>query len=203
MAILDLIFPKNCLECGHSGKYICESCVKEIRPGGWTSKTTYSIFRYEGIIRKAILALKYKYSTDIVDELADCVLSVLRNSKFSVHSSELTLVPIPLHWYRKNVRGFNQSEEVGKLLAQKMNWRFTPDLLIRTKSTIPQAQLTGSARRENLHGVFSFNPKILISKYPNIVLFDDVLTTGSTLLEASKVLREGGVKRIFCLTIAK
>jgi len=200
MAILDLIFPKNCLECGHSGKYICESCFKKIRPGGLTSKTAYSIFRYEGVIRKAIIALKYKFSTEITQELTEVCVKNLDAIRFPLPT---TLVPIPLHWYRKNVRGFNQSEEVGKLLAQKMNWRFTPDLLIRTKSTIPQAQLTGSARRENLHGVFSFNPKILISKYPNIVLFDDVLTTGSTIVEATKVLKSSGFNNIIGLTIAR
>ena len=200
MAILDLIFPKNCLECGHSGKYICESCFKKIRPGGLTSKTAYSIFRYEGVIRKAIIALKYKFSTEITQELTEVCVKNLDAIRFPLPT---TLVPIPLHWYRKNVRGFNQSEEVGKLLARKMNWRYIPDLLIRTKSTVPQAHLTGSARRENLYGVFAINPSISIPEYPNIILFDDVLTTGSTLLEASKVLREGGVKRIFCLTIAK
>ncbi len=201
MAILDLFFPKKCLECNISGKYICSSCLKKVKKNGWNSNWVYSVWRYRGVIRKAILALKYKYSTDIAEELAIHLSRVLKRE--NINLDEACLVPIPLHWYRKNFRGFNQSEEVGKLVAKKMDWKFIPDLLIRIKSTIPQAQLTGSARRENLHRVFSLNPNILISKYPNIILFDDVLTTGSTLLEASKVLREGGAKRIMCLTIAK
>jgi len=83
-----------------------------------------------------------------------------------------------------------------------MDWKFIPDLLIRNKSTVPQVQLTGSARRKNLRGAFVLNPVcVLHSTY--YILFDDVLTTGSTLLEASKVLRAGGAKRILCLTIAK
>ncbi len=199
MAILDLIFPKKCLECGQSGKYICENCLKKIPPGGWTSKTVYSIFKYEGVIRRAIIAFKYKYSTEIACELAEVCVKRLNFLLPSDHC----LVPVPLHWYRQNFRGFNQSEEVGKLVAKKMNWKHNTNLLIRTKSTTPQAQLTGSARRENLQGVFSLNPNIPVPKYPNIVLFDDVLTTGSTLLEASRVLRAGGVGRILCLTIAK
>jgi ComF family protein len=201
MAILDLIFPKNCLECKANGKYICASCLKKVKKNGWNSDWVYSTWRYQGVIRKAILALKYKYSTDIAEELATHLSRVLK--KENIDFENACLVPIPLHWYRKNVRGFNQSEEVGKIVAKKMNWKFVPNLLIRTKSTIPQAQLTGSARRENLCGVFSLDPKIILSRYPNIILFDDVLTTGSTLLEASKVLRAGGAKRILCLTIAK
>ncbi len=201
MAILDLFFPKKCLECNISGKYICSSCLKKVKKNGWNSNWVYSVWRYKGVIRKAILALKYKYSTDIAEELAIHLSRVLKRE--NINLDEACLVPIPLHWYRKNFRGFNQSEEVGKLVAKKMDWKFIPDLLVRNRATTPQAQLTGSARRENLHGVFSLNPNILISKYPNIILFDDVLTTGSTLLEASKVLREGGAKRIMCLTIAK
>ncbi len=201
MTILDLIFPKNCLECKAPGGYICRDCLKKVKKNGWNSDWVYSVWKYQGVIRKAILALKYKYSTDIAEELATYLARVLKRE--NINLDEVCLVPIPLHWYRYNFRGFNQSEEVGKLIAKKMGWKFVPDLLIRKKYTTPQAQLTGFARRENLHGVFLLNPSISISKYPNIVLFDDVLTTGSTLLEASKVLRVGGAKRIMCLTIAK
>lgn len=202
MAILDLIFPKNCLECKVSGKYICSSCLKKVRKNGWNSNWVYSVWKYQGVIRKAILALKYKYSTDIAEELATHLSRVLKRGNIDL--DEACLVPIPLHWYRYNFRGFNQSEEVGKLVAKKMGWNFVPDLLIRKKHTTPQAQLTGSARRQNLRGAFLLNPNYSLStiRYP-LVIFDDVLTTGSTLLEASKVLREGGAKRILCLTIAK
>jgi len=200
MAVLDLFFPKKCLECGLSGKYICENCLKKVPPRGWTSKTAYTIFKYEGVIRKAIISLKYKYSTDIAEELATHLTRVLKRE--NINLDEACLVPIPLHWYRYNFRGFNQSEVVGRLIAKKMDWKFIPDLLIRNKSTVPQVQLTGSARRKNLRGAFVLNPVcVLHSTY--YILFDDVLTTGSTLLEASKVLRAGGAKRILCLTIAK
>jgi len=200
MNIIDLIFPKKCLECGQPGKYICENCLKKVPPGGWAGKEVYGLWKYEGVIRKAIIALKYKYSTQIVDELAEICVERLSAISYTLSA---TLVPIPLHWHRKNFRGFNQSEEIGKRVAKEMGWKFIPDLLVRQKSTVPQVQLTGSARRKNLKGVFAVSPSILVSKYPSIVLFDDVFTTGSTLYEASKVLREGGVKRIMCLTIAK
>lgn len=186
-------------QAGQPGKYICGDCLKKVRPGGLTSKTTYSIFKYEGVIRKAIITLKYKYSTEITQELAEvCVRKLLTIN----HWPSAILVPVPLHWYRKNVRGFNQSEEVGKIIAKKMGWKFIPDLLIKIKSTRSQVELKGSARRRNLRNVFVLNPVyVLHSTY--YILFDDVLTTGSTLLEASKVLRGGGAKRILCLTIAK
>ena len=201
MAILDLFFPKNCLECKAPGKYICSSCLKKVKKNGWNSNWVYSVWRYQKVIRKAIIALKYKYSKDIAEELATHITRVLKRENIDLDKA--CLVPIPLHWYRYNFRGFNQSEEVGRSIAKKMNWKFVPDLLIRTRSTIPQAQLTGSARRKNLQGVFSLNPNRLVPSAYCLVLFDDVLTTGSTLLEASKTLRAGGATRILCLTIAK
>ena len=201
MDILSFLFPKKCLKCGKPDKYICEDCLKKVPPSGCTNRETYSCFKYEGVIRKAIIALKYKYSTEIACELAEVCVKNLYAVRFSLSA---TLVPVPLHWYRKNFRGFNQSEEVGKLIAKKMDWKFVTDLLIRNKSTNQQAQLTGSARRQNLRGVFALNPNYPLSavRYP-LILFDDVLTTGSTLLEASKVLKAGGAKRILCLTIAR
>lgn len=162
---------------------------------------TISIFRYEGVIRKAIIALKYKYSTEIAKEIADICVKNLKSMNFV--SRSYLLVPIPLHWYRQNIRGFNQAEEVGKLVAKGMNWKYEPDLLNKEISTKPQVGLKSSARRENLKNVFTVSPKILVSENSKIILFDDVFTTGSTLSEATKVLKQVGVKKVLGLTIAR
>jgi ComF family protein len=201
MGILDLFFPKACLECGKEGKYICESCLKKVRKVGF-AKDKLSIFRYEGVIRKAIIALKYKYTTEVAKELADICVRNLKST--NLINKNYLLIPIPLHWHKQNVRGFNQAEEIGKLVAREMNWKYEPNLLIKKVSTKPQVGLKGSTRHENLKGVFSLssNYSLITNRYP-LILFDDVLTTGSTLSEASKTLRKAGVKRIFWLTIAK
>jgi len=200
MNILDLIFPKKCLECGLPGKYICENCLNKVPPGGWIKRDVYSAWKYKGVIRKAIIALKYKYSTEIAKELADLCVKKLYAIRFSLSA---VLVPIPLHWHRKNFRGFNQSEEIGKKVAEEMGWKFIPNLLVRKKSTAPQVQLTVLARRKNLRGVFVLSPNYSLSavRYP-LVLFDDVFTTGSTLYEAMKVLKGAGCKKVWGLTIA-
>lgn len=208
MNILNLIFPKKCLECGKVGKYICKECLQKVPPSGWAKGDleVYSLWRYQGVIRKAIIALKYKYATEVVNELADRCVQKLLISHFSLFT---TLTPVPLHWRRQNFRGFNQSAEIGKIVARRMGWKFIPDLLIRKKSTTPQVELKGSARRQNLKNVFAVSPNILrhsvefLSQYPSIVLFDDVFTTGSTLKEAAKVLKQSGVKNVRGLTIAR
>ena len=201
MNVLDLIFPKTCLGCGKEGQYICGDCLKKVGRGG-IDKNSISIFKYEGVIRKAIIALKYKYSTEIAEELADACVQKLNS--LNLIANHYLLIPVPLHWKRLNERGFNQSEEVGKIIAKKMNFQFEPNLLIKNKPTNPQVGLRGDARRKNLSGVFSLNPNYsLISNHYSLVLFDDVFTTGSTLKEATKVLENVGFENIWRMTIAR
>ena len=201
MNILDLIFPKSCLECGRSGGYICEACLAKVGRGR-TSRYSISLFKYEGVIRKAIIALKYKFAFDIAKELAEACVSKIRSSPYLLVPNAC-LVPIPLHKTRQNWRGFNQAEEVGKLLADKLGWKFEPNLLLRKTSGKPQVGLKGKARHENIKDVFEVNTNIQknIGK-STVLVFDDVYTTGSTMREAIKTLSKRGFKRVFGLTIA-
>lgn len=199
MDILNLIFPKTCLECGKEGKYICGDCLAKVRKYG-SYQGTFSIFRYGGVIRKAIIALKYKYSTEIAKELADICVKNLKSMNLT---KSYLLIPIPLHRHRQNVRGFNQAEEVGKLVAKGMNWKYEPNLLNKKISTKPQVGLKSSARRENLKDVFTVSANVSVSKNSKVILFDDVFTTGSTLGEATKVLKQAGIKEVLGLTIAR
>lgn len=225
MSILDILFPVSCLECGKEGKYICDNCIKKVEvicrfnP----STNTFSIFKYNGVVRKAIIALKYKFATDVSEELVDICTNKLKNN---LPITKAVLIPIPLHTKRQNWRGFNQSEILGKLIAEKMSWKFEPNLLMRTLASKPQVGLTKSERVRNISGKFAVNDealRVILSdgelvepesnrSSPNFVIFDDVLTTGSTLQEAMKVLQKAipacpplaeASRRITGLTIAK
>lgn len=198
MNILDFIFPKYCLECGKSGKYVCNECVSKVLDGTF-DKNNFAVFKYKGVIRKAIVSLKYKFASDIADELVSVTVDRLKSTKFH----NITLIPIPLYKQRENWRGFNQSELLGKKIADKLNWNFIPDLLIRIKNTHPQVNLKGDERRKNLSGVFTINPNFKLHAKYSILLFDDVYTTGSTIKEAKKVLEKAGYKKIYSLTIAR
>lgn len=220
MNLLDLVFPKTCLGCGGEGKYLCSNCLEKLRilkpvcpycekPSidGFTHskcRRVYgldgltSIWDYQGVIKKAIMALKYKYSTEVGKELADSFVRQLLTRSDLVRG---ILVPIPIHWYKENVRGFNQSEEIGKYIARQMGWEFNPELLIKTRSTISQVELTVKERKQNLKNTFALNSKFQLPD--SIILFDDVFTTGSTLTEAAKVLKHAGMERVWGLTIAR
>lgn len=202
--LLDVFFPKFCLECKKSGKYICQPCINKVRLlNRFDPKTqTFSIFRYQGVVRKSIIKIKYNFAFDIAKELADVCISHL-NIKF--HTQDIILIPIPLHKKRENWRGFNQSEILGKLIAKKLNWKFEKDLLIRPIASKPQVGLKRSDRERNIRGKFAVNSAKLSLTRTNItyIVFDDVATTGSTMKEAIRMLKESGAKKVLGLTIAK
>ena len=221
MGILDLIFPKTCLGCGVEGKYLCEKCLGELKllapacpycekPSidGFAHTKCHkkygldgltSVWDYEGAIKKAILAFKFKYSTEVGKELASSFIQELMIRGPLI--KEPTLVPIPIHWYRENVRGFNQSEEIGKSVALGMGWEFNPELLAKIRPTTSQVELTVEQRKQNLKGVFALNLKFKLPE--SVILFDDVFTTGSTLKEAAKIIKHAGVQKVWGLTIAR
>jgi ComF family protein len=157
-----------------------------------------SLWKHTRGIRKAIAGMKYKFAFEIAKELAEHAAKKITEEKLFFPENSV-LVPIPLYWHRKNWRGFNQSEEIGKLISKKLGWGFDRDLLVRKASKKPQAGLKREKRKTNIKGVFS------LMKSPDknmpIILFDDVWTTGSTVKEATRILKEKGVKRVNCLTL--
>src|SRR4030042_7083923 len=225
MNIIDLIYPKKCLECGKDGVYICDDCLSEVgKPqlvclmcrrsskDGMTHINcrerfsidyNYSSWKYTGVIRKAILKLKYNFVLDIVNELSDKFVEKLKHDT-DIMPKNASICPIPLHHSRKNWRGFNQSEVLAKRVGKDMGWRFYPDLLLRKKLTKPQTELKGGERKDNIKGVFEFNSRYSFSKtHTPIIILDDVLTTGSTIKEAAMVLKRNGFEVVWGLTIAR
>lgn len=232
MSLFDLFYPKRCVRCGRVGTYFCAACIKRVKlhfpqvcpvcerasldgvthgrcKRGYSPDGLTSIWSYEGAPRKLIHKLKYKYVSEIALSLASAAAGVLKSTERSTPYSpnyrrdKFTLVPIPLHWIRRNLRGFNQVEEVGKILAALMGWDVKP-LLSRKKLTKSQVGLKGKERGKNIAGAFglvspySLNP----NPYP-LILFDDVWTTGSTIREATRVLKKSGFKKVWCLTLAR
>lgn len=224
--LLDFLFPRRCLGCGQWGKYFCQNCLKEIKPlekqvcpvcekpavsGKTHSKcqTKYSldgltsIFLYEGVIKEAITKLKYKFVTDLAEELI--ALGVKHLPSPIIHHTSYILVPVPLHPRRRRWRGFNQAELLGKMLAEKFNWQVQTDILLRHRHTKPQIKLKPKERKQNIRGAFRINPKTIYNLKPNAyyLLFDDVWTTGSTLRECGQVLKRAKLKQVWGLTLAR
>ena len=201
--------------CGKNGRYFCSSCIEKIDPlypqikfGVWPLNFLISIFPYKATIRKAIIKLKYGFASNLSDELIELAVRLIERKHFSFLNN-LVLVPIPLYWRRKNWRGFNQTEILGRKLAERLSFNFCSDLLIRIRATQPQAKIKGKEakkkRRKNVLGVFKINAKYQTSiiNHQSFILFDDVWTTGSTIKECARILQSAGVKKVFGLTLAR
>lgn len=229
MDILDLIFPKECLSCGKEGNYFCRKCqgkinkVSQICPvcekssfNGDThllckSKNSldglYSFFQFEDIIKEAIHKIKYEYATDLFNELFTVIFREWEESRDTlvllnkfIAQKEPILLPVPLHWHKENIRGFNQSTVFGKALAKKLNLSLKEDILEKIKPTVSQTTLGPKERKENIRGIFKLKRQV---RDLNIILIDDVWTTGATMKEAVRVLKNGGAEEIWGLTIAR
>ncbi len=191
---LDLIFPKNCYYCGHQGYYFCPDCQKKLptRPLVVSPPQPLvgllSLFAYDRSFRRAILDLKYRFVTDLIPELSQLVFCKLNSdypNLFSFwRSRSFVLVPVPLHPFRQNWRGFNQSALIASRLSQILQLD-CQNLLIRRLNTPSQTSLSPSARSQNVDSAFSLS--LSVPPPPaNIILVDDVYTTGSTLVSAAK-----------------
>jgi predicted amidophosphoribosyltransferase len=155
--ILDFIFPKRCVGCGKIGKYFCETCVSTIRiiktneaicpvcekPAidGITHprcRTRYAIdgltsfFRYDGIVKKGIKAVKYRFVSDLAEEFINLIPSSFFQLTINYEQSTM-LIPIPLHPSRLRYRGFNQAEILGKYVSKRLHVPMKMNILYRIK----------------------------------------------------------------------
>jgi competence protein ComFC len=200
---------------------ICPVCEKPAIDGATHPgcKTRYSIdgltsfFRYDSVTKKAIKSIKYRF----VSSLAEEFVSLIPDSSFSqitMNDERLTVfVPIPLHPSRLRERGFNQAEIFGKILAKRLHIVMNTNMLHRTKKTTPQVEMRDrKTRLKNMDGVFAISPNFDKSQLElrnvknsklQIVLFDDVFTTGATMRAAASILRHHGVQSVWGVTIAR
>lgn len=193
------------------GGLVHQNCQRPYGPDGLTS-----IFAYQGVIEKAIKKLKYKFVSDLAKDLVELFLSFCGEDKTFAQvclSRNVFFVPIPLHSARFRWRGFNQAELLGRMIAENLKINFLPDLLLRVKNTKPQVELDKNERQANLRGAFTpnKNSKFIMPSSRDfcemhdseLIIFDDVWTSGATLREAAKVLKRNGAKKVWCLTLAR
>lgn len=152
--------------------------------------------------------IKYRRVTDAIPELCRLVISTMQDRRQSALSNFLNtkpvLVPIPLHARRKKERWFNQSELMVEHLALELHLRVESAFLIRRTFTQSQAGLPKYERQRNIKSAFeTIQARIKEEAISNIILFDDVWTTGSTMREAGNVLKRSGVKNVWALTVAR
>lgn len=202
--ILDLFFPKFCVECGKFDTYLCPKCANQIeyQALSFTPRDSYLerilvMSDYSQMSKKLIATFKYQGVRGIGK-----LLGYLAYQSLSFPKVEL-IVAIPLHPKRFVKRGFNQAEIIAQSLAKEAKIPYLP-LLVRQKHLSAQAKIKDHLKRQQrVKNIFSINPLYPIKVLPESVLVvDDVTTTGATLNECARVLKKIGIKKVYGLAIA-
>lgn len=202
---INLVYPCRCPYCNDvifQGKQSCKKCETKLERKAIISQLENGIcisaFEYNGFYRDAVHRLKFGGNCNYAEQIAISIYKAIEenyNGKVDI----VTYIPFAKSEYTK--RGYNQSQLIAKYISMQYGNKAVP-LLIKSKDNKPQKELSKQERIENVRNVFTFNPKYDI-KGKNILLIDDVCTTGATLNECSRVLLNNGCNSVVCGTYAK
>lgn len=222
--VADSLFPMYCLGCEVEGNFLCDMCSIQLEMAnqqcivchklsidGATHDRCqtklgvdklYSVFDYhDDLVSKLIIYGKYKFLPEVYKNLGSLMAQNIACNLLKLGKID-AVVPIPLHRFRMRWRGFNQSEILAEQISTELG---VPIIyyLTRIKNTKVQKDLgEEKIRKENIRDAFYLNDSVNIQNL-NIAIVDDVITTGSTLKEATKLLKDAGANKVICLTLAR
>jgi len=218
---LDWLYPPNCGGCGQSGARWCMECSQntlEIEPpicpicGNpnineepcrrcWLSTPLYSSLRsytiFNGSIREAIHRLKYRRDIGLGEVLSRPMITSLQKLNWSLD----IITSVPLGLVRFDERGYNQATLLARPMALCLEVPFSSRVLTRIRETRTQVGLTVKERRENMADAFRADSKLVKGK--NILVVDDVVTSGATLNACAKALLDGGASKVYGFSLAR
>jgi len=222
---VDMLFPLSCLLCGREDVWLCPDCQRQlarydatrcpnctagVKPHAFCPACSREaqldalciLYSYDDpTVEELVQTLKYRYATSLSSVFTD-LFSLRKTELSSFIGKESVIVPIPLHSKRERERGFNQSAILAKSIASCLNARYDQGILKRTRYTEPQAQLNKEGRKQNMRDAFICVDSLAVSN-KNVILIDDVATTGTTLESAASALRKCGVRSVRGLAFAR
>lgn len=210
--ILDSIFPPVCGVCGKINRnWLCDNCKNRIDKLEESididiqlSKVHFEkliyIFKYKGLIRKLILKYKFNDCAYLYNFFGAIILN--KEKYCRILKSYDIIIPVPMYEKKKAERGYNQTELISKEIALKLDIKLGKNVVQKVKNTKVQSTLSREERKQNIKNAFSVNNKEdIINK--RVIIFDDIYTTGETVNELSRVLKESGAKEILIFVLAK
>lgn len=209
--IINLIFPKVCGICDKICKDdICNHCNKKINNIKRNKKHIYLaknfdthmyIFDYKDLIRNKIIRYKFQDKGYLYKTFSKIIVNDKKICGFLENYD--IIIPVPISKQRKQTRGYNQTELIAKSITKSIQkLEYSSDILLKIKETIPQSKLDSKKRKQNILDAYKIKD-ITKVKNKKILLFDDIYTTGNTVNECSKILKQSGTKEIGVLTLAK
>jgi ComF family protein len=201
---LEVIFPKNCIGCGTAGALLCADCKSTISPApAQTYSNTFAACAYKGLVQKIFVSIKLRKESRYVSVLGNLLIETIRqNPKLQEIIARSEITYIPMHWMKRNIRGFNQSELLAKQIAKSFD-KTPVAILKRSKLGSRQSALGKNARLENTRDLFRISSQNIRLDGKDIVLIDDIRTTGATLAAARQVLLDAGANSVFNLVVAQ
>jgi competence protein ComFC len=230
-ALSSLFYPPLCVVCASSiegREYLCENChgrAPRITPpfcakcsepffGAITQTftcancahrtlhfdTAVAVYRSRGLVRKLVHEFKYGHQRHLRHPLASWLGETMNDPRLRGRRFDL-IVPVPLHPARERERGFNQAALLAELLSGRIAVPLRP-VLERIRYTSTQTAHDRTERMENLHDAFRLRKKTNVREL-RVLLIDDVLTTGSTLSECARILKEAGASTVHAATAAR
>ena len=220
--VVDSFFPRRCVGCGRLGGFFCPECLGKLSrllpplcpncgrpqasgiacPDCWQRQTEIdgirSLFRFDDIIRKAIHQLKYRNLKAISPCLAELLADYLRSNPLPGEA----LICVPLHPRRLRERGYNQSNLLARGLGERIDLPVIENCLIRVKQAQPQVRAADvEERRRNVVDAFRCCDERISGR--QIILIDDVCTSGATLESCAVALKNKGATSVWGLTLAR
>lgn len=224
--LLDILFPKHCLSCGAIKKYICQVCSEKLE---YIEKNSclkcnrihnhglfhenckeklgldgyLSILYYNPTAKNIIKNIKYRLVKDACREFFSLFpIEILQKyNEFKKEFPNCVIEPVPLHRSRQALRGFNQAYVIAEFFQELLQFPISSTLK-RVKKTMPQAQTNNKIERmRNMKNAFIVKKGEDV-RGKDIILIDDVITTGNTIKEATKVLKKAGARYVFAFSIA-
>lgn len=180
------------------------ACYRELPldEGGCDLLPIISAARYSDVLAQVVHAFKYEATPHLSSMFAAAMVEALRYSQFTTSAGATLLVPVPMHPRRQRERGYNHSALLAHHIGQVLHLPVDERALQRVRNTEQQARLDDpEARRANVHGAFKANSRR--ANAGQIILIDDIFTTGATLRECALALRVTGVQDVAALTLAR
>ena len=218
---LEFLFPPVCPGCGRLGYPICPHCRADIVPipgsdcricnrqldfadicgrcnaGRHSLERVYAAAVYSGPVRDAITRFKYNNHRFLADALGELLARRIRGEAFD----SFLVAPVPLHRNRRKSRGYNQSALLGRRVSERLGLRYEPNGLERVRDTDPQVGRNLKQRLANVKGAFGPGAADLNGK--DILLIDDLSTTGATLEACAKAARNAGAASVTAAVVAR